>query len=383
MERPSARYRWTEIGAGRYADRSLVDAGVAPPPRATAPTARRRRPTGPARRVLALTVPVLVWALAARRQTRVRRGLAGGDGGRAGLAALKAAAARPYRVVDATAAGSGLTVKYLVNFDGGERALFKPLRPSFERVGGEAARHLEEPLGEVVASALARVLRVRNVPPAILFDVPSDALAAAVSERGLAPLLSRCPRYVSRGRVTQLAPRADLDGCALLDDVKRVRGALVRWEPRGLVGVARPGRWFLRGARALCAAGACPLAPREWRAWGDLEAFDAVLGNYDRQNNVFLRGGRPAPLDHNHVGANLTRARLGYRWCGASPAVVDTLRAAAAGRLAGGSLFAAVACEVAPDALPAKFKFLDANARAYVAHLDSAGCRRRRGGGGS
>ena len=79
-------------------------------------------------------------------------------------------------MTDATASGSGLTVKYMLDFEGGERALFKPLRLNFERIGGKDvkdARHLEEPWGEVVASALARVLRLRNVPPAIIMEVPS------------------------------------------------------------------------------------------------------------------------------------------------------------------------------------------------------------------
>ena len=132
----------------------------------------------------------------------------------------------------------------------------------------------------------------------------------------------------------------------------------------------------LRGARALCGVGACPLSIRERRAWGDLEAFDAILGNYDRANNIFYRGRRIAPLDHNHVGRNLTIARIGWRWCDASPAVAHIVRAAAAREVVhegcattDGSLFAAVACEAAPDVLPENFRIkLDANAAAYAAH---------------
>jgi len=346
----------------------------------------------PARRhFAALAALLVVWALAARRQTRLARGLAGGDGGRAGLEKLRAATAQSYTVTDATASGSGLTVKYLLDFEGGERALYKPLRSNFERIGGKEikdARHLEEPWGEIAASALARVLRLRNVPPAIIMDVPAERLAAATAPRSLRALLSRCPRYVSRDVVRRLAPSTYLDGCSLKDDVDTVRGALVRWEPHGLVRLARPNRWFLRGTRALCGVGACPLSTREQRAWGDLEAFDAILGNYDRPNNVFYRRGRIAPLDHNHVGRNLTVARVGWRWCDASPAVSSILRAAAAKEVvhegcttADGSLFAAVACEAAPDVLPEKFRhILDANAAAYAAHLESPFCRRRRRG---
>ena len=342
----------------------------------------------PARRhVAALAALLVVWALAARRQTRLARGLAGGDGGREGLAALRTASTQSYVVKDATASGSGLTVKYLLDFEGGERALFKPLRTNFERIGGKEikdARHLEEPWGEVVASALARVLHLRNVPPAIIMDVPGDRLAAATAPRSLRALLSRCPRYVSRNVVKRLAPSTYLDGCSLKNDVDTVKGALVRWEPEGLVDVARSNRWFLRGARALCGVGACPLSIRERRAWGDLEAFDAVLGNYDRQNNIFYRGDRLAPLDHNHVGRNLTIARIGWRWCDASPAVAHIVRAAAAREVVhegcattDGSLFAAVACEAAPDNLPDKFRYIDANVAAYAAHLGSPFCRRR------
>ena len=343
----------------------------------------------PARRhFAALAVLLVVWALAARRQTRLARGLAGGDGGREGLAALRAATTQSYAVTDATASGSGLTVKYLLDFEGGERALYKPLRTNFERIGGKEikdARHLEEPWGEVIASALARVLRLRNVPPAIIMDVPSSTLAAATAPRSLRALLSRCPRYISRKLVRRLAPSISRDGCALRDDVDMVRGALVRWEPHDLVRLARPNRWFLRGARALCGVGACPLSIRERRAWGDLEVFDAILGNYDRANNIFYRGSRLAPLDHNHVGRNLTVARVGWRWCDASPAVANIVRAAAAkevvheGCATDGSLFAAVACEAAPDVLPDKFRIIiDANAAAYAAHLASPFCSRSR-----
>ena len=346
----------------------------------------------PARRhFAALAALLVVWALAARRQTRLARGLAGGDGGREGLAALRAASTQSYVVKDATASGSGLTVKYLLDFEGGERALYKPLRMNFERLGGKDvkdARHLEEPWGEVVASALARVLRLRNVPPAIIMEVPSSTLAAATAPRSLRALLSRCPRYISRKLVRRLAPSISRDGCALRDDVDMVRGALVRWEPHDLVRLARPNRWFLRGARALCGVGACPLSIRERRAWGDLEVFDAILGNYDRANNIFYRGRRLAPLDHNHVGRNLTVAREGWRWCDASPAVAHIVRAAAAREVVhegcattDGSLFAAVACEAAPDELPEKFRrILDANAAAYAQHLASPFCRRRRRG---
>ena len=341
----------------------------------------------PARRhFAALAALLVVWALAARRQTRLARGLAGGDGGREGLAALRAATTQSYTVADATASGSGLTVKYMLDFEGGERALYKPLRTNFERIGGKDvkdARHLEEPWGEVTASALARVLRLRNVPPAIIMDVPGERLAAATAPRSLRALLSRCPRYVSRDVVKRLAPSTYLDGCALQDDVDLVKGALVRWEP-GFVNLARSNRWFLRGARALCGVGACPMTLKERRAWGDLEAFDAILGNYDRANNIFYRGRRLAPLDHNHVGRNLTIARIGWRWCDASPAVARIVRAAAAREVVhggcattDGSLFAAVACEAAPDALPEKFRFIDANAAAYAAHLASPFCRRR------
>ena len=346
----------------------------------------------PARRhVAALAALLVVWALAARRQTRLARGLAGGDGGREGLAALRAASTQSYTVTDATAGGSGLTVKYMLDFEGGERGLFKPLRTNFERIGGKDvkdARHLEEPWGEVVASALARVLRLRNVPPAIIMEVPSSTLAAATAPRSLRALLSRCPRYVSRTLVKRLAPSVWLDGCSLKDDVDLVKGALVRWEPENLVNLARSNRWFLRGARALCGVGACPMTLKERRAWADLEAFDAILGNYDRANNIFYRGSRLAPLDHNHVGRNLTVARVGWRWCDASPAVAHIVRAAAAREVVhegcattDGSLFAAVACEAAPDELPEKFRrILDANAAAYAQHLASPFCRRRRRG---
>ena len=40
-------------------------------------------------------------------------------------------------MTDATAGGSGLTVKYMLDFEGGERALYKPLRMNFERIGGK------------------------------------------------------------------------------------------------------------------------------------------------------------------------------------------------------------------------------------------------------
>ena len=80
-------------------------------------------------------------------------------------------------------------------------------------------------------------------------------------------------------------------------------------------------------------------------------------------------------------------ARVGWRWCDASPAVARIVRAAAAkevvheGCATDGSLFAAVACEAAPDVLPEKFRrILDANAAAYAAHLASPFCRRRRRG---
>ena len=366
--------------------------GEARPPRSVpaTPQSRQRRPVmmRPARRhFAALAALLMIWALVARRQTRLARGLAGGDGGRAGLEKLRAATTQSYTVTDATASGSGLTVKYLLDFEAGERALFKPLRSNFERIGGKEvkdARHLEEPWGEVMASALARVLRLRNVPPAIIMDVPAERLAAATAPRSLRALLSRCPRYISRKLVRRLAPSISRDGCALRDDVDMVKGALVRWEPEGLVNVARSNRWFLRGARALCGVGACPMTLKERRAWGDLEVFDAILGNYDRKNNIFLRRSRIAPLDHNHVGRNLTVARVGWRWCDASPAVANIVRAAAAkevvheGCATDGSLFAAVACEAAPDTLPEKFRFLDANAIAYAVHLDSPFCRRRR-----
>ena len=129
--------------------------GEARPPRSVpaAPPSRHRRPVmlRPARRhVAALAALLVVWALAARRQTRLARGLAGGDGGREGLAALRAASTQSYTVTDATASGSGLTVKYLLDFEGGERALYKPLRSNFERIGGKEikdARPLEEPWG--------------------------------------------------------------------------------------------------------------------------------------------------------------------------------------------------------------------------------------------
>ena len=80
----------------------------------------------------------------------------------------------------------------------------------------------------------------------------------------------------------------------------------------------------------------------------------------------------------------MTVAREGWRWCDASPAVTHIVRAAAAkevvheGCATDGSLFAAVACEAAPDVLPDKFRFIDANAAAYAAHLASPFCRRRR-----
>ena len=142
----------------------------------------------------------------------------------------------------------------------------------------------------------------------------------------------------------------------------------------------------MRGARALCGVGACPMTLKERRAWGDLEAFDAILGNYDRANNIFYRGDRLAPLDHNHVGRNLTVARVGWRWCDASPAVSSILRAAAAKEVVhegctttDGSLFSAVACEAAPDVLPDKFRtILEANVAAYAEHLASPFCWRSR-----
>ena len=81
----------------------------------------------------------------------------------------------------------------------------------------------------------------------------------------------------------------------------------------------------------------------------------------------------------------MTVARIGWRWCDASPAVANIVRAAAAkevvheGCTTDGSLFAAVACEAAPDTLPEKFRIIiDANAAAYAAHLDSPFCRRSR-----
>ena len=82
----------------------------------------------------------------------------------------------------------------------------------------------------------------------------------------------------------------------------------------------------------------------------------------------------------------MTVARKGWSSCDASPAVANIVRAAAAREVVhegcattDGSLFAAVACEAAPDVLPEKFRLqIDANAAAYAAHLESPFCRRRR-----
>ena len=85
----------------------------------------------------------------------------------------------------ATASGSGLTVKYLLDFEGGERALFKPLRVNFERIGGKElkdARHLEEPWGEVTASALARVDFVL-IPQRVFKSSSSESRARAFARQ--------------------------------------------------------------------------------------------------------------------------------------------------------------------------------------------------------
>ena len=197
--------------------------GEARPPRSVpaAPPSRHRRPVmlRPARRhFAALAALLVVWALAARRQTRLARGLAGGDGGRGGPRG---------------AAGSDHTKLHSDRRDGerqrphgqvharlrGRRArALQALRTNFERIGGKEikdARHLEEPWGEVVASALARALRLRNVPPAIIMDVPAARHKAATAPRSLRALLSRCPRYISRKLVRRLAPSMYLDGCSL------------------------------------------------------------------------------------------------------------------------------------------------------------------------
>lgn len=283
-----------------------------------------------ARGILAV---VAIWALASRSRTRLVGGLvrprrrdAGGhlDGdlvalgqstagaalreSTAGLAELQEATRRAYEVEDLTvnAGGGGVTVKYLITFDDGEKGLFKPLRENFVRVGRRGDKHIEEPLGEVVAWVLARLLRLRNVPPAVLLAVPASRLAASISPNSLTELLSRCPRYVDVGALPGAAAAAA--DCELKNDVREVVGSLVRWED-GLELVPRPARWYLAAQRAACAYAACPLRRSERRAWSDLEAFDAILGNYDRQNNIFVRRGRLAPIDHNHVLANLTRAR--------------------------------------------------------------------------
>ena len=103
---------------------------------------------------------VVAWVVASRARSRVtaRRPIKTSSYKTLQSAALRATIAS---VEDRTAVGSGLTVKYLVTFDGGERALFKPLRSAFTRVGrkGESP-HLEEPLGEVAASAVAAALGV-------------------------------------------------------------------------------------------------------------------------------------------------------------------------------------------------------------------------------
>ena len=131
------------------------------------------------------------------------------------------------------------------------------------------------------------MLRLR-VPPAIM-EVPSSTLAAATAPRSLRALLSRCPRYVSRNVVERLAPSTYLDGCSLRDDVDTVKGA--SYGGSRTASLTSRGRIAgFCGARALCGVGACPLSIRERRAWGDLEAFDAILGNYDPGTTSSIEG---------------------------------------------------------------------------------------------
>ena len=349
---------------------------------------------------------LVAWVVASRARSRVTAR----HQATSSYKTLQSAARRATiaSVEDRTAVGSGLTVKYLVTFDGGERALFKPLRSAFTRVGRKGkSTHLEEPLGEVAASAVAAALGVAGAPPSILASLPAELLANATLPSSAGALASRCPRYVSPRALAALgAAPAALAGCAPTapeprGDARRVPGVLVRWEPRGLDRLPAPARWYLRLQGPLCAGARralCPLRARERRAWSDLEALDAVLGNYDRPNNVFLRGGALAPLDHNHVLMNLTRARASWRWCDPSPRVAAAVAAAAARRLPppdvpcpdfDGTLLATFRCTLrasaADDDLARrtarggdvhKFRHLDTNAAAYEAHLASCGVTR-------
>ena len=282
--------------------------GEARPPRSVpaAPQSRHRRPVmlRPARRhVAALAALLVVWALAARRQTRLSKGPRG---------------RRRWKGGSRGAAGGDHTKLHSDRRDGKRE---RPHGQVHARLRGRRARALQAPAPEFRAHWRQRRQGCAAPRGAVgRGDGVGARARAALAERassnhhGSAKQHARggdraaitqgapvaLPRYVSRDVVRRLAPSTYLDGCSLKNDVDTVKGAVVRWEPEGLVDVARSNRWFLRGARALCGVGACPLSIRERRAWGDLEAFDAILGNYDRANNIFYRGephsaARPQP----------------------------------------------------------------------------------------
>ena len=341
---------------------------------------------------------------AARSRVRARLvGFAYPSGGEAefGLAALQSAArSEAFSVDDRTATGTGVTAKYLVSFAGGERALFKPLRSSFTRIGvtkAKGGKHFEEPLGELVGYHLALAMGVRGVPPATVASLPAAAVAAATRPASVPELLSRCPRYVGAAAL-RAAYRGtnesftELRGdCALAGTARVVTGVLVRWEPAGLLRLTAVERFALAAAVRLCSThGLCPtLGKRDREGWADLEAFDAVLGNYDRKNNVFLRGDAIVPLDHNHLSSNLNLTRPSWTWCtDHSARVLRFLRAvlgkgdAAAGVWA--ALFASLraAEKTTEPGYPsiARFRYVDRHARAYARHVlvDCPKKRRRR-----
>ena len=135
---------------------------------------------------------LVAWVVASRARSRVTaRHQATSSYETLQSAALRATIAS---VEDRTAVGSGLTVKYLVTFDGGERALFKPLRSAFTRVGRKGkGPHLEEPLGEVAASAVAAALGVAGAPPSILASLPAEILANATSPSSEARRIANPP----------------------------------------------------------------------------------------------------------------------------------------------------------------------------------------------
>ena len=240
---------------------------------------------------------------------------------------------------------------------------------------------------------LALAMGVRGVPPATVASLPAAAVAAATRPASVPELRSR--PEVRRLRAARAATGArtratELRGdCALAGTARVVTGVLVRWEPAGLSRLTAVERFALAAAVRLCSThGLCPtLGKRDREGWADLEAFDAVLGNYDRKNNVFLRGDAIVPLDHNHLSSNLNLTRPSWTWCtDHSARVLRFLRAvlgkgdAAAGVWA--ALFASLrAAENDGAGLPqhARFRYVDRHARAYAPRpRRPPGPRRRR-----